>query len=160
MLVAVTTTAATTGTAAVAGPAVDGVPVLPSTQVAEPPRVSVWAVAGAVHPDQVRLETEPTAFTGTVGGVVHVVPVSIPPVTLAAAPPVLARVKVTVNVCPAMSVDGDACIPDAVTPAGACTITLELAVFDVTALAGVFASVPDAEAESMSVPSVGAMHLE
>ena len=106
-----------------------------------------------MQPDQVRLRIAPIAFTGVAGGVVQVVPVSDTPVTLAAAAPVLARVKVTVNPWPALSVDGDVVSAVAVTAAGACTVTLALAVFDVTARAGLFASNPEADAERVTVPA-------
>jgi hypothetical protein len=97
MLVAVTPAAATTGTKTDAGDAVCTVPVLVSTQVADAPMLIVCGVAGAVHPDQVRLRVAPIAFTGMIGGVVQVVPVSATAVTLAAGVPLLARAKVTVN---------------------------------------------------------------
>jgi len=154
MLVAFTRAGATTGTAAVAGPAVWVTPVLVSCQVADPPRFKVCGVAGAVHPDQVRFRVAPMLFTGVDGAVVQVVPVSDTPVTFAAAAPDLVRVRVTVNPWPALSVAGVVVSVVAETAAGVCTTTVVLAVFEVTTSDGLFASVPDAEAERVIVPAV------
>src|SRR5215470_12402037 len=106
MLVAVTSAPVTTWTEAVAGPAVWVTPVLVSCQAAEPPRASVCAVAGAVQPDQVRLRLPPIPLTGVAGGVVQVVPVSVTPVTFAAAVPDLVNVSVMVNDWPVLRVGG------------------------------------------------------
>ena len=154
MVVAVTSAPLTTWTAAVAGPAVWATPVLASCQAADPPSVSVCGVEGAVHPDQVRFNVVPMAFTGIGGAVVQVVPVSDTPVTLAAAEPDLVRVRVTVNPWPALRVAGVVVSAVAVTAAGVCTITVAVAVFDVTTSDGLFASVPDADAERVRVPAV------
>jgi hypothetical protein len=159
MLVAVTSAAATTGTAAVAGPAVWLTPVLPSRQVADPPRVKVCGVAGAVHPDQVRLSVAPMPLTGVDGAVVQVVPVSDTAVTSAAAVPALLSVNVTVKSWPAVSAAGVVVRLVAVTTAGVCTTTVVLAVFDVTASEASFPSVPDAEAERVTVPAVPTVQL-
>jgi len=48
-----------------------------------------------VQPVQVNTCGFAMAFTGTAGGVVHVTPLRVTPVTLATEAPALARVKVT-----------------------------------------------------------------
>ena len=154
MLVAVTTGAATTWTAAEAGPATRDAPVLASTHVADPLRLSVCGVVGAVHPDQTRLTADPMAVTGMAGGVVQVIPLSDAPVTLAVESPLLARDKVTVNPCPALSGDEEAASPVAVTVAGDCTSAVALAVFDVTTRDPSFPSIPEADADRTTVPGV------
>lgn len=159
MLVAFTCAPDATWTATVAGPAVSVAPVLASCQAAEPPRVSVCGVEGAVHPDQVRLSVAPMPFTGIGGAVPQVVPVSDTPVTLAAAEPDLVRVRVTVNPCPALRLAGAVVRVVAATTAGVCTTTAAEAVFEVTTSEGLFASVPDADADRVRVPAVAEEQL-
>ena len=77
---------------------------------------------------------------------------SAPGVTTAGAPPEFESVRDTVKVEFRAIPDGR--IESApVTAAGACTVTLALAVFDVTARAGLFASNPEADAERVTVPA-------
>jgi hypothetical protein len=76
---------------------------------------------------------------------------SEPGVTTAGVPPEFESVRVTVNGGPRGIPDGIDSAP--VTAAGACTVTLALAVFDVTARTGLFASNPEADAERVTVPA-------
>jgi hypothetical protein len=78
---------------------------------------------------------------------------SAPGVTTAAAPPEFESVRDTVKVEFRAIPDGR--IDSApVTAAGACTVTLALAVFDVTGSVGLFASDPVADAEAGNGPAV------
>jgi hypothetical protein len=93
-------------------------------------------------------------FTGVDGAVVQVVPVSDTPVRFAVAVPDFVSVRVTVNPWPALSDAGVVVSVVAETAAGVCTTTVVLAVFEVTTSEESFPSVPDAEAERVTVPAV------
>jgi hypothetical protein len=82
---------------------------------------------------------------------------SAPGVTTAGAPPVLVNVRVTAKGKPRAIPVGIDSAP--VTAAAATTVTLVLAAFDVTTRDGLFASVPEAEADRENVPTVGEEQL-
>ena len=158
MLLAVTAAAATTGTAAEIGPATWETPLFSSAQVAVALRLRVCALSGAVHPDQVKVVVAPRWLTGVAGGVVQLIPVSDSAVRLTVAPPVLARVRLTVKPWPVLSVDGEVVSAVAVTAAAVCTVALAVAAPEVTAREASLASVPEAEADSTHVPADAETH--
>jgi hypothetical protein len=129
---------------------VPGPPTFASTQVALAERVPVVV---AVHPVQVRVCDAAMLFTGEGAPVQETpAPESDAAVTLAAAWPVFASVKVTVKGCPVLTVVADGATELAVTEAGLWTVVAG----DVVAVAAITvpepADVPFALAVNVIVP--------
>jgi len=136
-----------------AEPVLESVPVAPPVNETVPAELAVntqvalaWPPPGSVTlagvgPDlKVAAPVLPVAIAGREAGT-----------TTAAPEPELVNVIVTVKSNPCARFDGIDSAP--VTAAGACTVTMALAVFDVTARAGLFASNPEADAEAGNGPA-------